>query len=38
MLKFSDQLDELLSRYLFLKTKLLRNEKIAFKLADSNQT
>ena len=38
MLKISDQLDKLLSRYLFLKTKLLRNEKMAFKLTDSNQT
>ena len=38
MLKISDQLNKLLSKYLFLKTKLLRNEKIAFKLTDSNQT
>ena len=38
MLKISDQLDKLLSRYPFWKTKLLRNEKMAFKLTDSNQT
>lgn len=38
MLKISDHSDKLFSRYLFLKTKLLRNEKIAFKLTSSNDT
>ena len=37
-MKIADQSDKLLfSRYLFLRTKLLHNEKIAFKLTDSNQ-
>ena len=36
-LKIANQSDTLFSRYFFLKTILLPNEKIAFKLADSNQ-
>ena len=32
--EIADQSDKLFSRYLFLKTKLLCNEKIASKLAD----
>ena len=36
-MKIADQSDKLFSRYLFLRTKLLHNEKIAFKLTDSNQ-